>query len=199
MEILLALFQGEKIATDSLLKRPKYLELLNLYDRLSHLFSIIANSDDVLKRDFNLNLKMQKAVRHILATIAYRFGKIVIDVDAQFGDFEAGKGVKKPNEIVNHITKVLLFAKEAFGEERPGDLKLLDFEAEVARFYVVLKELDLLICDVIIRDLPYYKLIQGPLADILTHVGQLALLRRLFGKSIDGEDFMEADIQSGRF
>ena len=142
---------------------------------------------------------MQKAVRHILATIAYRFGKIVIDIDAHFGDFEAGNGVRKPNEIVNHITKVLLFAKEAFDEERPGDLKVLDFEAEVARFYVVLKELDLLICDVIIRDLPYYKLIQGPLADILTHVGQLAMLRRLYGKPIDGEDFMEADIQSGRF
>lgn len=142
---------------------------------------------------------MQKAIRHILATIAYRFNKTVTNVDVAFGDFEAGNEVKTPNEIIHHITRVLLFAKEVFNEEAPGSIELLSFREETARFQKILNELDLLVCDVIIRDLPYYKLIQGPLADVLTHVGQLAMLRRLYGSPISAEDFMEADIQSGRF
>ncbi len=142
---------------------------------------------------------MQKAIRHILATIGYRFNKTVIDVDTAFGDFEAGNDVKKPTEIIHHVTHLLFFAKQAFGEDAPSKLELLSYREEIARFYKILNELDLLVCDVIIRDLPYYKLIQGPLADILTHVGQLAMLRRLYGSPIEAEDFTEADIQSGRF
>lgn len=142
---------------------------------------------------------MQKAIRHILATIAYRFNKTVTNVDVAFGDFEAGNSVKKPNEIIHHITQILFFAKEVFGEEAPSRIELISYPEEIARFHKILNELDLLVCDVIIRDLPYYKLIQGPLADILTHVGQLAMLRRLYGSPIAAEDFMEADIQSGRF
>lgn len=142
---------------------------------------------------------MQKAVRHILATIAYRFNKTVTNVDVAFGDFEAGNEVKKPSEIINHITHLLLFAKEVFNEETPKPIELVGYQEEIVRLKKVIYELDLLICDVIIRDLPYYKLIQGPLADVLTHVGQLAMLRRLYGSPISSEDFMEADIQSGKF
>ena len=142
---------------------------------------------------------MQKAIRHILATIGYRFNKTVTAVDIAFGDFEAGNDAKKPSEIIHHITQILFFAKKVFGDDIPSKIELLSYPEEIARFYKILNELDLLVCDVIIRDLPYYKLIQGPLADILSHVGQLALLRRLYGSPIAAEDFMEADIQSGRF
>lgn len=142
---------------------------------------------------------MQKAIRHILATIAYRLNKTITDVDFAFGDFEVGNNVKTPTTILNHINQILFFAKEVFGDEAPSKIELMSFSDEIARFHKIINELDLLVCDVIIRDLPYYKLIQGPLADILTHVGQLAMLRRLYGSPIIGEDFMEADIQSGRF
>jgi hypothetical protein len=42
------------------------------------------------------------------------------------------------------------------------------------------------------------RLFQGPLADALTHVGQLAMLRRLAGSPVRGEDFFVADIATGR-
>ena len=42
------------------------------------------------------------------------------------------------------------------------------------------------------------KVIQGPLADILTHIGQLAMLRRIYQKPITGENFMKAKIQIGK-
>jgi hypothetical protein len=41
-------------------------------------------------------------------------------------------------------------------------------------------------------------LIQGPIADALTHVGQIAMLRRLAGCPIPGENYFAADIAPGR-
>ena len=42
------------------------------------------------------------------------------------------------------------------------------------------------------------RLLQGPLADALTHTGQLTLLRRLAGAPVAHENFMEADIRAGQ-
>ncbi len=39
------------------------------------------------------------------------------------------------------------------------------------------------------------RLFQGPIADALTHVGQLAMLRRLAGCPISGENYFIAKIQ----
>ena len=39
---------------------------------------------------------------------------------------------------------------------------------------------------------------QGPVADALTHVGQLAMMRRLSGSPIRGENFIEAAIVAGQ-
>ena len=42
------------------------------------------------------------------------------------------------------------------------------------------------------------KLIQGPLADALTHVGQLAMLRGMVGAPVRPESFTGAEIVAGR-
>ena len=42
------------------------------------------------------------------------------------------------------------------------------------------------------------KLFQGPIADALTHVGQLAMLRRMAGAPVRGENYFRADIIAGR-
>jgi hypothetical protein len=39
---------------------------------------------------------------------------------------------------------------------------------------------------------------QGPLADALTHVGQLATLRRIAGAPVRGENYVKSDIVAGR-
>jgi hypothetical protein len=45
---------------------------------------------------------------------------------------------------------------------------------------------------------PLERLLQGPVADALTHVGQLAMLRHMFGSPIRGENYYRADIAVGR-
>ena len=42
------------------------------------------------------------------------------------------------------------------------------------------------------------KLFQGPVADALTHIGQIAMLRRLSGSPVRGESYFRADIAAGR-
>ena len=45
---------------------------------------------------------------------------------------------------------------------------------------------------------PVEKLFQGPIADALTHVGQIAVLRRLAGSPVKGENYFVAEITAGR-
>jgi hypothetical protein len=45
---------------------------------------------------------------------------------------------------------------------------------------------------------PPEKLFQGAIADALTHVGQIAMLRRLAGSPIRGENYSQAKIEAGR-
>ena len=42
------------------------------------------------------------------------------------------------------------------------------------------------------------KLFQGAIADSLTHIGQLAILRRLGGAKMKSENYSRADIVAGR-
>ena len=42
------------------------------------------------------------------------------------------------------------------------------------------------------------RLFQGPVADALTHVGQIAMLRRMAGFPIGGENYHVAHIEIGR-
>ena len=43
-----------------------------------------------------------------------------------------------------------------------------------------------------------HSLMKGPFSDVMTHVGQLALLRRLADAPVAPENFVNADIQSDR-
>jgi hypothetical protein len=45
---------------------------------------------------------------------------------------------------------------------------------------------------------PLEKLFQGPIADALTHVGQLAILRRLARAPVKSENYYAAEIVPGR-
>ena len=80
---------------------------------------------------------------------------------------------------------------------KPGPLP--DFDAEVARFHEVLQSVgDLLASNARLREISTTQLLQGPLSDVMTHVGQLALLRRLADAPIPPEDFIYADIRAER-
>ncbi|MEO8573269.1 MAG: hypothetical protein ABI481_04810 [Pyrinomonadaceae bacterium] len=134
-------------------------------------------------------------LRHFLAALAYRTQKALRGAPDDFGDFKTGNAVRTPKELVRHMTSVLGYARTFFigGVYRPEPLPT--FGAEIARFHEMLGYLreDLEI-GTLLDGLTEEQLLQGQFSDAMTHVGQLAMLRRLHGDPIRSENFIYAAI-----
>jgi len=138
-------------------------------------------------------------LRHTLATINYRFQKSIRKSEIDFGNFTAGKGSRTPNEIVNHMYHVLsatriYILKEDFEKKIPGKFNL---KLEIDRFNSELKNIDNVLADKELGIKFSKRLLQGPFSDIITHIGQISMLRRLSNDPIEGEDFSSAHIKTG--
>lgn len=138
-------------------------------------------------------------LRHSLATIAYRAGKVIRDAPQGYVDFSAGRNCRTPLQLLAHIGDLFDWALSmAKGQPAWNDAAPQPWPDEVQRFFDCLKRFD----DYLASAEPLHaspeKLFQGPLADALTHVGQLAILRRLAGVPIRGENYYRADIAAGR-
>lgn len=136
-------------------------------------------------------------LRHVVATIAYRTQKAIRGAPENYADFEAGNDTRTPVEILRHMTSLMGYARTHFvGGSYPRNPPPLDsWAAEVERFHAILGEVaDLLDSDAAL-DVTTEQLLQGPLADTLTHVGQLAMLRRLAGSPVPPESFIHADVR----
>jgi hypothetical protein len=139
------------------------------------------------------------SLRHVIATLAYRAGKTLRSPPAGFGEFRAAPSTRRAIEIVGHMADLMEWAATSVnGKTVWREGKVQDWDHEVARFFSGVKALDdrlasgePIACDA-------EKLFQGPLADALTHVGQLATLRRLVGEGVRGENYYVAEIESGR-
>lgn len=140
---------------------------------------------------------MTIALRQLLASTAYRLQKSVQEAGEDFGNFYCGKGVRTPLQIMNHMTHVLRHARGFYTKENVAKPDPLPFHHEVKRFHDELAELDEWTTRVSLSEPEYLKLIQGPLADVLTHIGQLAMLRRLHGFPVKSMDYTAADIHIG--
>ena len=138
-------------------------------------------------------------LRHTLATIAYRFQKSVHNASDSFGEFQAGNSVRSPGEIINHMYQVVRATRIFIEEERfeKSAPEMLVFSEEIRRFNGELKALDDLLSAQELGIDYAKRLLQGPLSDILTHVGQLSMLSRLDNRPIEGEDFSSAPIKTG--
>lgn len=137
-------------------------------------------------------------LRHTLATLAYRGGKAVRGAPSGFAAFQAGEGTRTPVQILAHIGNLLDWACElAEGRKNWQESAPLAWEAEVARFFRALARFDARLTSAEPLGSPVEKLFQGPVADALTHVGQIALLRRLFGAPVKGENYFKAEIAAG--
>jgi hypothetical protein len=140
----------------------------------------------------------ENLIRHLLATLAYRTTKAIREVPDGYSDLSIGADVRTPVEILHHMSDVLLFAYRALVRSERMEIALAAWETEVERFYDDLDRLDEAIaCGIEPKELSWEQLLQGPLSDVMTHVGQLAMLRRLAGDPILGENFSRADIQIG--
>jgi len=139
----------------------------------------------------------RELLRHSVATLAYRGGKALRGAPAEFAAF-AGAG-RTPGQILAHIGDLLDWALSmANGSRQWHDSQPQAWDQDVARFFAALKNFDDFLASGNNLQAPAEKLFQGPIADALTHVGQLAMLRRLAGSPIGGENYFVADIVAGR-
>jgi hypothetical protein len=138
-------------------------------------------------------------LRHTVATVAYRGGKALRRAPESFATFTLGGSPRTPANILAHMGDLFDWAfSMASGEPAWRDSQPLAWDAEVARFFASLKKFD----DYLASSDPLRSsaegLFQGPIADALTHIGQLAMLRRFAGCPIKGENYFKADIAAGR-
>ena len=141
----------------------------------------------------------RELLRHLLATMAYRGGKAVRGVPDTFAGFEAGGATRTPVRILAHMGDLLDWALAiARGEEAWRDATPLPWNREAERFFQTLAAFDAYLASTQPLGCPLERLIQGPIADALTHIGQLNMLRRLAGCPVRGESYYRADIAIGR-
>jgi len=137
-------------------------------------------------------------LRHTVATLAYRSEKVLREVPPGFADFSLA-GRRTPVQIVAHLGDLMTWACHmADGSYRWAAEGSAEWEREVTRFFERLAMLDRRLADPAPIGYPAEMLVQGPLADALTHVGQLALLRGAAGAGIRPESYARADIAVGR-
>ncbi len=138
-------------------------------------------------------------LRHTLATVAYRGAKPLRDAPAGFGTLEIANYPRTPGKILAHVNDLFDWAlsiargKQEWHDSTPGE-----WPSEVARFFRAIKALD----DYLASEEPLHespaKLFQGPIADALTHIGQISMLRRLAGHPIRSENYHQAAVASGQ-
>lgn len=138
-------------------------------------------------------------LRHAVATVAYRGGKAVRDAPASFATFSPDGSPRTAVKILAHIGDLYDWAlTQAKGAESWTDSAPLAWDLEVARFFSSLQRFDEYLASGAPLAAPPERLFQGAVADSLTHVGQLAMLRRLGGAKIKGENYSRAEIVAGR-
>jgi hypothetical protein len=140
-----------------------------------------------------------RPLRQLAATLAYRAAKVLRDVPPEFAQFKCGESTRRPIDIVAHMADLMAWGVTIANAE----IKWVaggsdDWDREVARFFDGLALLDAKLA----AEEPFKgsvdKMIQGPFADALTHVGQLALMRGMAGIAVRPESYARATIEPGR-
>jgi hypothetical protein len=138
-------------------------------------------------------------LRHAVATMIYRGAKTVRDAPLEFREFRIQPTSRTPMEILAHLGDLFAWSLSmAEGQEAWHSSPAEGWERELARFYDSVEKFDAYLAGASPVACPMDRLFQGPIADALTHVGQLAMLRSLFGVPIQGENYFRADIRIGQ-
>jgi hypothetical protein len=141
----------------------------------------------------------REMLRHTVATLAYRGGKAVRGASDSFSSFNASETTRTPAQILAHVGDLLDWALSiAKGEETWHNSEPLEWNREVDRFHNALASLDKYLGSDEPLAANCERIFQGPIADALTHVGQIAMLRRMAGEPIKGENYSRAKIEAGR-
>jgi hypothetical protein len=146
----------------------------------------------------NENVPQAEFLRHVVATIAYRGGKFIRDAPAGFAELEISPGSRTPLQILAHIGDVLSWALSIVeGDQAWSGSTAESWNTEAKRFFNLLIQLDRALKVATDENLPATQLFQGPFADTLTHIGQLAMLRRIAGAPVRGENYFKARVVRG--
>jgi len=115
-----------------------------------------------------------------------------------FADVRLSPDSRSALEIVAHIADVLTWATLlADGRQGWKPQARESWEAETQRCFAELAKLDARLASEVPLACEPERLFQGPIADALAHIGQLALLRRPAGAPIRGENYFAAEIVAG--
>ena len=138
-------------------------------------------------------------LRHTVATVAYRGGKAVRGAPASFAGYSGDGSDRTAVRILAHLGDLYDWAlTQAKGAEAWHDSTPLEWECEIDRFFAALERFDAYLASDAPLAAPAAELFQGAIADSLTHIGQLAILRRLSGARMKSENYSKADIVAGR-
>lgn len=142
----------------------------------------------------------REVLRHMVATVAYRGGIAIKDAPEGFADFRAHETTRTAGEILAHIGDLL----EGSLYLLKGELVYLTsdplpWKEEIRRFFSAVKSLDTYLASDAPLAIPVERLVQGPVGDALTHVGQIVMLRRMAGKPIQPGEYFTAEIVAGEF
>jgi hypothetical protein len=138
-------------------------------------------------------------LRHTLAALAYRAAKTLRGNSEGFATYSAAPGARTPQQILAHMGDLFDWALTlAEGRHEWHDSVPLPWDQEVERFFAALSAFDRRLASGVPLGHPADKLFQGPIADALTHTGQIALLRRLAGSPVRPENYFVAEIEAGQ-
>ena len=138
-------------------------------------------------------------LRHTVATLAYRAAKTLRGAPPGFATYVSPDGSRPPVKILAHMGDLLDWALSmANGARQWKDSTALSWEEEAARFFASLRAFDDYLASAVVLQAPLEKLFTGPIADALTHTGQLAMLRRTSGAPMKGENYYQANVAVGR-
>lgn len=143
--------------------------------------------------------QQRELLRHTVATLAYRGAKAVRGAPDSFASFKASATTRTPVEVLAHIGDLLDWALTiANGSEKWHDSEPLPWDQEIARFHKSLASFDSYLASNSDLRGTCERLFQGAIADSLTHVGQLTMLRRIADAPIRGENYSVAKIEAGK-
>ena len=141
----------------------------------------------------------RELLRHTLATLAYRAGKALRDAPPEFASFAIAPGSRTPGQILAHMGDLLDWGLSmAKGAQRWQNAPVQSWEADCTRFFEALEAFDEYLGSHAPLGTSAERLFQGPIADALTHTGQIAMLRRIAGAPVRGENYARAEIARGR-
>jgi hypothetical protein len=138
-------------------------------------------------------------LRHTVATLAYRGGKALRGAPPGFSEFRVGDSTRTPGQILAHIGDLLDWGLSlAKGKHVWRNSEPRSWEEDSARFFEALEAFDKQLASKTPLGCTTEKLFQGPVADALTHIGQISMLRRLASAPVRAENYFRADIEAGR-